>query len=131
MQRRLGTLVPMLLLLMIIGCGGSSGQAIQGKVSYQGKTVTNGVINFMPTSGKPFGGPIQSDGTYQCKLPVGSYQVVISAPAPIPDGWKEGDPPPSGKPQIPGKYAVAKTSGLTAEISSDTSVLDFAIEDKK
>ena len=118
-----------LLLCGIAGCGGSEGVTVSGTVTYQGKPVPRGLINFLPAQGEPRGGPIASDGSYTCQLPPGEYRVIVSAPPEVPEGWKEGDPPPSGPPAVPFKYAAPQTSGRTATIAAEETEkkLDFPL----
>ncbi len=104
--------------VFILGCGDKSKTvSVKGTITYQGKPVSSGLINFMPVKGRLLGGPIGSDGTYSVKLPPGDYQVRIDAPAPLPADWKEGMPAPKlGPPLVPEKYADYSTSGLAAKI---------------
>gem|GEM_PF-3610665 len=91
------------LLTLSTGCGsGGATVHVSGKITFQDKPVTSGLINFLPASGRPLGGGIQADGTYQYQLPPGEYKVRIDTPPAIPAGWKEGDPPPKmGPRQVP------------------------------
>lgn len=113
----------------LAGCGGDGGATIDGKVTYQGQPVTSGLINFSAPGKRPIGAPLQPDGSYQLVLSPGEYQVRVDSPAPLPAGWKEGDPLPSDKDRpVPAKYANFDSSGLTAtiEANGDESV-DIAI----
>lgn len=80
--------------------------------------MTGGAINFFPAQGKPLGGGIREDGTYEFALPAGEYRVAINAPPPIPEGWEEGDPIPDTKPPVPPHYARPDTSGLALTVSA-------------
>ena len=52
-------------LVGLVGCdSGPATYTVKGVVSYQGKPVTGGLINFKPASGRPLGGGIRSDGSY-------------------------------------------------------------------
>jgi hypothetical protein len=113
-----------------IGCGpGAATKNVAGTITYQNKPVTSGLINFMPEKGRPLGGGIESDGTYSVKLPPGKYQVRIDAPAPLPEGFKEGMPMPKlGPPLVPEKYANFASSGLTATVSdAGSQQIDFKL----
>lgn len=109
--------------LSLAGCGDdSAGHAVSGKVSFQGQPIDQGTINFRATDGSLYGGGLGADGSFEYELPSGDYQVRIDAPAPMPSGWKEGDPMPSGdKRLVPLKYANFGSSGLSASISDDPS----------
>jgi hypothetical protein len=62
--------------------------SVEGTITFEGKPVTDGIINFLPPKGRPLGGGINSDGTYSVALPPGEYQVRIDAPAQLPAGYK-------------------------------------------
>jgi hypothetical protein len=107
----------------LVGCDRSPAtKNVSGAIAYQNKPVTSGLINFLPEKGRPLGGGIGSDGTYAVKLPPGKYQVRIDAPAPPPEGFKEGMPMPKlAPPLVPEKYANFASSGLTATIEDQGS----------
>jgi hypothetical protein len=120
--------LPLTVVVLFVGCGdGVATTAVQGSITFNGKPVTFGVINFKPAQGQPLGGEIRSDGTYQFELPPGEYQVRIDSPPKMPEGYKEGDPLPKlGPPQVPAQYANYGTSGLTATVGADSpQQLDF------
>jgi len=121
-----------LLLVMADGCDdGPSTYTVKGSVSYQGKPVTGGLINFKPARGQPLGGGIKADGSYEFQLPAGEYLVRIDTPPEIPEGWKEGDPHPElGPREVPAKYARFRTSGLTAMVqpSGEPLQIDYSLE---
>ena len=105
--------------MLLAGCGSSdSGHLVSGRVSYEEQPVGQGTINFRSTDGKLFGGGLGSDGSFSYRLPNGTYQVRVDAPAPIPADWKEGDPiPTGGKRLAPLKYATFGSSRLTVNIT--------------
>lgn len=112
-----------IMLISCIGCDGSPATyTVSGSVSYQGKPVTGGLINFMPTAGQPLGGRINEDGTYSYRLPAGEFKVRIDTPPPMPEGWEEGDPLPKPKPrQVPEKFGQYRSSGLTTTVDAGSS----------
>lgn len=124
-------LLASLALIIVGGCAetGESTHRVRGRVTYQGEPLTDAVISFFPTSGKPSGEPLGDDGTYALKLPAGQYQVILNAAIQLPDGWKEGDPIPNTKPRIPTFYAQPKRSGLTATVEpGGDNIFDFALK---
>lgn len=129
MQRFLKVILSGSLAALIGGCGGGEPTTdISGKVTYNGQPVTSGLINFMPEKGRPLGGGLQSDGTYAFEAPPGNYQVRVDAPAPLPEGYKEGDPMPNLPRLVPEKYANYGTSGLTATVDeSGSQTIDFTL----
>ena len=122
----------MLLVAIVVAVGCDSGpnaNPVSGKITYEGKPVTSGLINFRAEGKRPLGGGIQPDGTYQFDLPPGTYKVRIDTPGALPPGWKEGDPPGQmGPRQVPEKYADFTASGLTATVTEDSSQpIDFTL----
>jgi hypothetical protein len=107
--------------LILPGCGnGPSTVAVTGKVTYQGKPVVDGLINFRANGQPLLGGSTNADGAYEFDLPVATYQVRIETPPKLPQGWKEGDPPPKmGPRQVPEKFGSFSTSGLTATVTDE------------
>jgi hypothetical protein len=126
------------------GCGSSSqGLAlVKGKVTYKGKPVPNGTINFLPTNGnKPSAsGEIQSDGSYSLKTfvsnrpsdgaVVGQHKVVIVAMVDMASRLPE-ERIPLPPPIVPVKYTSPATSDLTAEVENKENMIDFDLKDEK
>lgn len=130
-MHRLLTAFVSLSLLVLVGCGGGTGgSTVRGKITYQGKQVTSGLINFKGAQAQPLGGAIMPDGTYEFVLPPGDYQVRIDAPPELPEGLKEGDPIPKLGPRLaPEKFADFNSSGLTLTVTGEKSQqADFALQ---
>lgn len=115
------------LLAISVGCGSSgSTTTVSGKITYNGRPVTTGLINFMVEGGRPLGGGIQPDGSFSFDLPPGNYKVRIDSPPPMAPGSVEGQPvapTPAGKPpqgQVPPKFANYDSSGLTLAVGADS-----------
>jgi hypothetical protein len=127
---RLASCVSLLIAVALtVGCdSGPSVNTVSGKITYEGKAVTTGLINFRIAGQRPLGGPIGADGSYQFDLPAGEYQVRIDTPGAMPPGWKEGDAPaPMGPRQVPEKYADFG-NGLTATVKdAGAQTIDFAL----
>jgi hypothetical protein len=115
----------------LVGCGdGNNTTTVSGTISFNGKPITSGVINFLAQGARPQGGGINADGSYSFELPPGEYQVRIDTPQPLPEGWKEGQPLPKLPPrQVPEKYASFNSSGLKANITGneDPQTVDFKL----
>jgi hypothetical protein len=142
--------VAMSLLILVVsfsfssGCGrGASGLAIvKGKVTYKGKPVPNGTVNFNPVDGnKPSAsGKIQPDGSYTLETFLGSrpspgavigqHTVVIVAMQDqegiLPE-QRAALPPPI----IPAKYTHPNTTDLKAEVETKENTIDFDLKDDK
>ena len=81
---------------LVPGAGATpeQGHDVTGVVSYQGKPLPRGIVNFMRGNDRPRGGPIGPDGGYACQLPPGAYQVTVTLGVDLPLDFKKGDPLP-------------------------------------
>jgi len=130
--------------LALPGCGpGSGGLAVvKGKISYKGKPVPNGTINFLPSDGnKPSAtGEIQSDGSYELKTylsnkpsngaVIGQHKVVIVAMMDMGNALPE-QRTPLPPPIVPVKYTSPATSDLTANVENKENTINFDLVDGK
>jgi len=124
--------------LIAAGCSGAKTPetaAVQGKVTYRGKSITQGVVLFTPEgSGQAATGEIQADGSFQLTTfqkndgaRPGKYRVAVQ---PFPAaGAVPGLEFPGGKPPIPAKYLDVHSSGLTAEVKPGKNTLDLSLTD--
>jgi len=118
------------LLLSPLGLGCRSGDrpvAIQGRVTFQGHPVMEGMVQFNDEkTGHGAEVELGPDGSYKATLPAGNYAVVILPPLLTVES-KSGPPDPQFKKvrNIPEKYRSTVTSGLTAAVSADKTVHDF------
>jgi hypothetical protein len=104
---------------------------ISGKVTYQSQPVEEGTITFEdPTTGQVNSGTLGSGGVYSTELPPGAFKVSVSPPLVETKGT--GDSPPDMVPKkmnnIPKKYWVQETSGLTADVSKEKRAFDFDLK---
>ena len=128
---RLTTFFALLATGMIFGCG-SSGldtQPVSGKVTFDGQPIQEGRITFRGTGSDPraFSAEIKN-GEYQMEAAVGKVRVEVIASRPVPGKFDESNPGekvPVGEMYIPAKYN--SQSELTAEVTSGSNVLDFAL----
>jgi hypothetical protein len=128
--------------LFVSGCsGGSHGLAVvKGKITYKGKPVPNGTVNFLPSDGnKPSAtGEIQPDGSYSLKTfvsnrpsdgaVIGQHKVVIVAMADMASILPE-QRTPLPPPIVPVKYTSPATSDLTANVENKENTIDFDLVD--
>ena len=120
------------LILSVSGCGDGK-VLVQGKVSYDGKSVNRGSIAFVEENGKGtvFGEQFEN-GHYSTRVPKGDFLVKITGfervklDQPIPG--VAGSPPTThtDKSIIPGKYNMF--SQMTIEIDGSKKVFDFDLE---
>lgn len=142
-SRRLATLVlfPSLLAVLPLaaGCGGeeSEDSTLTGKVLFDGKPVSNGLLKFEPTTGSQSGlATVSADGTYEARvgrsmvgLPTGTYKVVVEAWEVMPGNiGDDGKVYPNGKPLVPQSYSTAATSPLSITVQPGANEIDLELE---
>src|SRR5439155_22358434 len=99
----------MALLTLIVGCGGKGD--VTGQVSYKGKPLVCGTVQF-EASDKTFKqGIINRDGSYVIEgVPVGEAKVAVNNPNPNSGDFqplqREGRPPPPPRPVIQGWFQI-------------------------
>ena len=104
---------------------------VQGKVTFKGKPVTEGSVQFLnPKEGGSAGADLNADGTYVIKNPVvvGEYLVIVSPLIHIVDTDPGKSPPaPVEKPapNIPPKYRMQGTTTLKAKVQTGKNIRDF------
>lgn len=136
MPRCLGALVVGIPLLA--GCGQTHETLypVSGKVTFQGKPVSAGIIRF---SNKKVGiditAPLCADGGYEMimargsGLPTGAYQVSVLPPRfDLPIGAKPPFPKTPKCLDIPEQYRLPLTSGLTMTVKSEINRFDVDMQ---
>ena len=114
--------------VFVAGCNGDGRPTrvkVSGKVTVDGIPVTAGGVSFKPVEGgRPGGGAIQQDGSYNVTmyrkndgLPLGSYKVAVTGVEVINDS--------SQRWLAPKKYASHDTSGYVIEITEETADMNF------
>ena len=123
-----------LLCLLCAGCSGSNAKPrykVTGKVTYQSQPVEEGTITFEdPSAGEANSSPLASGGAYTVELPAGQYKVSISPPLVETKGTADSPPDlvPKKVNNIPKKYWVQESSGLSAEVTKDKHAADFDLK---
>ena len=121
---------------LLAGCGSDPKLIrVEGTVTYRGRPLTNGMINFEPTD--PAKGDeaasalIGPDGRYRLRtrkpgdgIAPGSYRVAVRSDA---------EPAGSGASAIPPEYESADRSPLTADVAPtpDQQTIDFTLTGTK
>lgn len=120
----------------VLGLGGcGSGQKlgrVHGKVTFQGKPVSEGIISFSNREKGVFlTAKLSADGSYELVtaqgrgLPLGTYQAAINPPlVDAPLGPALGPPKVPAYPNIPEKYRKPETSGLTLTVKEGDNPFD-------
>jgi hypothetical protein len=118
------------------GCGGAYDATVLGKVTIDGKIVSNGTVAFQPVAGGPAAyARIETDGAYVVRtgrekgLPTGEYQVTVTANEPAATLQTEkGGPPPPGKAITPAWYRTKDTSGLKFTVTPGSNKIDLELK---
>lgn len=115
-----------------IGCskGGPPTGRIQGRVTYEGSPVTEGVVSiYSPDLGIGADAKIGTDGDYATSEPLrtGKYTVAVFPPPDPPP--QDAMPVASAKtyPNIPQKYRDPKKSGLSVTIAEGKNQFDISM----
>lgn len=148
-----------LLLLPLLALGCSSGNTlapakISGSVSYKGKPVTGGTVQFVDATGVAYPAVIADDGTYAVNdVPEGELIVTVETESVNPERKEAAQgkdynrrmniaqqPPPSGSRvpnaqeqkakyvKIPGSYANPKTTPLTYTANRGRQVYNIELD---
>jgi hypothetical protein len=119
---------------LIAGCGPSDPLArysVSGKVTYQGKPVEEGTITFEdPAAGQVNSAELGSGGSYSVELPAGDFKVSVSPPLVETKAGPDtpGDLVPKKVANIPKKYWVQESAGISAKVTSDQTTFDFELK---
>jgi len=120
----------MIIALLLVGCGSSSGPArpalnpVKGKVTLgSGAPLAFGTIAFEPAGGRAYRcqGKIESDGTFELETgsekgaTAGKYKVSVGLPA-------------NKRNSVPKKFQSDETSGIEVEVVSGDNNLDIKLK---
>lgn len=130
----LGKTVLISAVTFLSGCGDSGTSpsgTVSGIVTFLGKPITEGEINFYSHKlGVGAKIPLDSSGRFELPAPieVGDYQVSVTPP-PLPDPSVGSPPPPKREhASIPAKYRSDSLSGLAASIKEGDNELTFDLK---
>jgi hypothetical protein len=130
-QRSLIILLSLFTPVMVLGCGGTDRQSVEGTVTFNGEKVQSGKITFEPIQGTegPTGGALIKDGTFSIpkerSIYPGTFRVKITATKKTGRKAKDidGNVFDEELPYIPNKYNKAST--LTRKITDGQNKLTF------
>jgi hypothetical protein len=126
---------------VLAGCRPSQGE-LRGTVTYNGKPLQQGNVQFLAQDGIPRTARIGPDGKFMVAMPAGTAKVLVVSvdeqklgqftTALAGRGGPAGRAAPPRMPrgsfsQIPQRYADWDASGLTVEVASGATVHDFAL----
>jgi hypothetical protein len=126
-----------LLPLAALGCAGKGD--VSGRVTYKGKPLVWGTVQFEGSDKLLKQGNINSDGTYTVQgVATGEAKVAVSSINPKSSDFvpmqREGAPPPKPRPEvkgwfpIPEKYDTPFKSGLTYTIKRGENKIDIELK---
>jgi hypothetical protein len=115
----------LLVLVLVLGCGGSKQASVSGTVTLDGQPLTNAVVNFQPTGTDLNPGPgsygrTNDKGEYTLEVAGGGSGAVL--------GWHKVTIRPGGQVTIPAKYN-SKTE-LKFEVKSGDNIANFPLTSK-
>jgi hypothetical protein len=120
------------------GCGKSKG-TVSGKVTYQGKPLTSGLVTFVPEKGAAVYSPIDAEGKYRVEnVPLGLAKISVgegnagnqeAPPKPRnPGGMTEFMVPKNKGLNIPAKFKDPEASGITHQVEQGTRERDIDLK---
>ena len=123
--------IPMLAAALLAGCVNEDAGMVpvKGKVTYRGKPVPNGTINFIPDEQRTSYAEIQPDGTYSLLAFPGTHKVVVVAMQDQANRLPE-DRSPLPPPIVPNKYTHITTTDLVAKVEDKENTIDFDLKDE-
>lgn len=128
--RTAGGLVLAAVVLAATGCGGGQTTgSVSGTVTYNGKPVTSGDVNFISSTGTAALAKLDETGGYKIDaLQAGEYKVYVTPPLPEPQapGAKAGPP---RKFEVPPKFRDATTSGVKVTVKGGSNDLPISLKD--
>lgn len=125
----------MLVLALVVGCGGPPRADVSGTVTLDGRPLGSGRIIF-EQEGRSYTGLIGADGRYDLRggasgVAPGTYAVAILPPAPefVPqpnstDMRLVNPPDPRTHPE---RYRSTATSGITRAVAAGRSIIDIEL----
>lgn len=127
--------------IALSGCGGGGDAPplgrVSGTVTFQGEPVDGAEITFMSDDGVVAAATLGSDGTYQVSseygrgIPLGTYHVAVTPPAPSPEDVDDDGNPLVDQSQfdkIPDMYRDFAQSGLEITVTEGSNTFDVDMQ---
>ena len=124
---------------LLVGCGSGRPKTaiVRGTVTYKGKPVPNGTVNFIPADGPSATATIGRDGAYRLTTfkegdgaVLGTHRIVVVAMQDM-TGKTGADWSPLPEPIVPLKYTSLSTTDLTADVKEGENTVDLVLKDDK
>jgi hypothetical protein len=131
-MKRLVDFAGVLALLVLAGCAGEDAGmvSVKGKVTYKGKGLPSGTINFVPDTARSSYAELQPDGTYEMKAFPGTHKVFIIAQEDMSNRLPE-DRSPTPASIVPNKYTAQATTDLEAVVEEGKdNTFNFDLKDE-
>lgn len=123
-----------LALLLAAGCSGGGGGlvVVEGDAKVDGQAADGAVLLFHPQPGPgPVSTAVANEAGHfsvvtemQPGIPVGTYKVTATWPAPLPADFKMSmSGPPDQPDRLKGRYVSQDKSNLTVEVKADSKLL--------
>ena len=129
-------LVPLILALIAVGCGGPHAASVSGTITLDGQVLPTANVSFHPDggTGAPAYGQSDASGRYSLStgtdagLEPGKYVAVVVATKDPPQAYdaKGSEIPPI--PITPAKYADTATSDLKIEVKAGKNDIPLALQ---
>jgi hypothetical protein len=134
---RCRSVVGTLFLALLSGCGGTGD--VTGKVTYKGKPLVFGTVQFEASDKSLKQGRLERDGSYFLEsVPVGEAKAAVNSPNPQGGDFqplhREGRPAPPPRPPVPGwfpipaEYQDLSKPRLTYTIKSGQNTIDIELK---
>ena len=126
-----------LFVFALVGCGGTGD--VNGKVTYQGKPLVFGTVQFEASDKSLKQAIIDKDGNYAiAAIPIGEAKAAVNSPNPNSSDLRaivrEGQPEPPPAPKIEGWFPIPReydnlaAPQLTYTIKSGKNVIDIDLK---
>jgi len=123
-----------LLLATVVLAGGCSNQrptgTLSGSVTYNGKPLNIGTVNFLSKSGSAAQAALDENGNFKVDTPIDATEYQVYLAAPVPGQFAPGTkpPPPTARFNVAPKHLDPQTSKVTVTTKSGANegmVLEF------